>query len=56
MLTDAVDVLGDAAVGGARQLVVDDVHHVLDVEAAGGHASCDEDGAFSGAEGTPVCC
>lgn len=54
LLTDAVDVLGDAAVGGARQLVVDDVHHVLDVEAAGGDAGCDEDGALSGAEGAAV--
>jgi len=52
--TDAVDVLGDAVVLSRRQVVVDDVLDVGDIETTSGHASSDEDGAATGAEGAPA--
>jgi hypothetical protein len=52
--TDAVDVLGDAVMLSRRQVVVDDMLDVGDIEAASGDTSSDENGAAASTEGAPV--
>lgn len=52
--SDAVDVLRDAAVRGAWQVVVDDVTNVLDVPTTSRDTGGDEDGSTTSAEGTAV--
>ena len=51
-LTNAVGVLLNTAKVGVRKIEVDDVHHILDVETAGGDSSSDEDTNGTDAERT----
>lgn len=48
-----MNVFSNATMINARKVEVDDMHHVLDVEAAGGHPGGDHDGATRSAESTP---
>jgi len=50
---NAVDVLRDASMLGGRQVVVDDVLDVGNIETTGTHTSSDHDGATTSAERTP---
>lgn len=50
-----MSVFFNTAVFHGRKVIVDDVHDVLDVDAASSHTSGDEDGSLSGAECTKSC-
>jgi hypothetical protein len=50
---NAMNILGDAIKLSRRQVVVDDVLDIRDIEASSGHAGSNKNWAASGAEGTP---
>jgi hypothetical protein len=50
LLTNTMDILVDTAVRDTRQVEVDDVHHILDVESPSRNTSGNQDGRFSSAE------
>lgn len=50
---NAMNILSDAIILSRRQVVVDDVLDIRDIEAASGHAGSNKNWATSGAEGTP---
>jgi hypothetical protein len=54
VLTNTMNVLGDATMGGTREVKIDDVHNVLDVQSTSRDASGHHDRASSTTEGTPV--
>lgn len=47
-----MNVFINAAMGHVRKIVVDDVHHIANVETTTRHSSGDEDGALASAEST----
>jgi hypothetical protein len=50
---NAMNILGDTIILSRRQVVVDDVLDIRDIEAPSGHAGSNKNWAASGAEGTP---
>lgn len=53
ILTDTVDILGDAAMTDTGKVEVDDMHHILDVETTGRNTGSHHDGALGGPERAP---
>lgn len=49
-----MDILDNAAVGLAGEVVVNNVHDVLNIESTSRNSSRDEDRAFGSTESTPV--
>lgn len=52
MHTDAMDILVNATVGGAWEIVIDNMHHVLDIQATSGDTCSNQDWSLAGAEST----
>ncbi len=50
MHTDAMDILVNATVGGAWEIVVDNMHDVLNIQATSGDTCSNQDWSLAGAE------